>query len=66
MFILCDQSKNVNRCIYGAPDMVIEIMSSSTRKKDFGKKLGKYVDAGVREYWIDFNEIVDIAVGKNS
>ena len=26
--------------------------SPSTRKKDFGKKLEKYVDAGVREYWI--------------
>lgn len=22
------------------------------QKKDFGKKLEKYVDAGVREYWI--------------
>lgn len=52
VFILCDQSKNVGRCIYGEPDMVIEITSPSTRKKDFGKKLEKYVDAGVREYWI--------------
>ena len=52
IFILCDQNKNTGRCIYGAPDMVIEITSPSTRKKDFGKKLEKYVDAGVREYWI--------------
>mgnify|MGYP000172932761 CR=1 FL=1 len=52
IFILCDQSKNIGRCIYGAPDMVIEITSPSTRKKDFGKKLEKYVNAGVREYWI--------------
>ena len=51
-FLVCDQSKNTGRCIYGAPDMVIEVTSPSTRKKDFGKKLGKYVDAGVREYWI--------------
>lgn len=51
-FILCDQSKNIGRCIYGAPDMVIEITSAFTRKKDFGKKLEKYVNAGVREYWI--------------
>ena len=43
---------NTGRCIYGAPDMVIEVTSPSTRKKDFGKKLEKYVDAGVREYWI--------------
>ena len=44
--------RNTGRCIYGAPDMVIEVTSPSTRKKDFGKKLEKYVDAGVREYWI--------------
>ncbi len=52
VFLVCDQSKNTGRCIYGAPDMVIEVTSPSTRKRDFGKKLGKYVDAGVREYWI--------------
>ena len=44
--------RNTGRCIYGAPDMVIEVTSPSTRKRDFGKKLEKYVDAGVREYWI--------------
>ena len=52
VFLVCDQSKNTGRCIYGAPDMVIEVTSPSTRKRDFGKKLEKYVDAGVREYWI--------------
>lgn len=52
VFLVCDQSKNTGRCIYDAPDMVIEVTSPSTRKKDFGKKLEKYVDAGVREYWI--------------
>lgn len=31
--------RNTGRCIYGAPDMVIEVTSPSTRKKDFGKKL---------------------------
>lgn len=52
VFLVCDQSKNTGRCIYGAPDMVIEVTSPSTRKRDFGKKPEKYVDAGVREYWI--------------
>lgn len=78
VFLVCDQSKNTGRCIYGAPDMVIEVTSPSTRKRDFGKKLEKYVDAGVREYWIadvevpvgiydgeckiDFEEIVNSVV----
>ena len=76
-FLVCDQSKNTGRCIYGAPDMVIEVASPSTRKKDFGKKLEKYVNAGVREYWIvdvknrkvivydlgeDFGENMDLAI----
>ena len=37
VFILRDQNKNTGRCIYGAPDMVIEVPSPSTRKKDFGE-----------------------------
>ena len=36
----------------GAPDFCLEIVSESTRRKDYIKKLQKYVDAGVREYWI--------------
>ena len=38
--------------IYGAPDFIAEILSPSTRKKDFTLKLSKYSNAGVREYWI--------------
>ena len=50
--ILCDQKKNTNRCIYGAPDFVLEVLSPSTRRKDLVLKLNKYMNAGVREYWI--------------
>ena len=32
--------------------MVIEILSKSTWKKDAFVKLEKYLDAGVREYWV--------------
>ena len=52
MVILCDPAKNLNRCIYGAPDFVLEVLSPSTRKKDMFLKLHKYADAGCREYWI--------------
>ena len=50
--ILCDRSKNIDRCIYGAPDFIMEVISQSTRKKDMLIKLHKYQNAGVREYWI--------------
>ena len=38
--------------IYGAPDMVVEVLSYSTRKKDFTIKKDTYEAQGVREYWI--------------
>ena len=49
--ILCDMDKLIRRCIYGAPDFIIEVLSTSTMKKDLTLKLSKYRNAGVREYW---------------
>ena len=31
---------------------MVEILSSSTRKKDMQKKQYKYIEAGVKEYWM--------------
>lgn len=31
---------------------MLEILSGSTRKKDMTVKLMKYMEAGVREYWV--------------
>ena len=50
--VVCDRGKIIRRCIYGAPDFIVEILSPATRKKDMTVKLGKYVRAGVSEYWI--------------
>lgn len=50
--ITCDREKITEKCIYGAPDFVAEILSPSSRKKDADLKLRKYIAAGVREYWI--------------
>ena len=36
----------------GAPDVVIEILSPSTRHIDRGEKYYEYEEAGVREYWM--------------
>ena len=52
ILVLCNRDKLKKRVIYGAPDMIIEILSKSTRKKDTFVKLEKYLDAGVREYWV--------------
>lgn len=52
VIIVCDRDKIINRCIYGAPDFIIEVLSTSTKKKDSVVKLNKYMNAGVREYWM--------------
>ena len=52
VMVICDRDKIINRCVYGAPDFVVEILSPSTTKKDSLLKLKKYKDAGVREYWM--------------
>ncbi|MCD8337267.1 MAG: Uma2 family endonuclease [Lachnospiraceae bacterium] len=52
IIILCDLSKIRWGRVYGAPELVVEILSSSTLKKDRSLKLSKYKRAGVREYWM--------------
>lgn len=52
VLVVCDREKYKNGRIYGAPDLVIEVLSPSTRKKDMQLKYHKYGNAGVREYWI--------------
>ena len=38
--------------IYGAPDLVVEILSPSTLKRDKGYKMELYERSGVPEYWL--------------
>lgn len=52
VLIVCDSEKIRRFGIFGAPDFVLEVLSASTRKKDLTLKLSKYIEAGVREYWI--------------
>lgn len=42
----------VGRRVDGAPDLMVEVLSPGTARRDRGEKLGLYADAGVREYWI--------------
>jgi Uma2 family endonuclease len=52
VLVICDKNKIDSRGCVGAPDMVIEITSPSTGNRDHGIKLERYLDAGVKEYWI--------------
>ena len=50
--VVCDTERINQRCIYGAPDIVIEVLSPSTRRKDMTVKMKKYLEAGVSVYWM--------------
>lgn len=62
--IICDKNKISERGCEGAPDLVVEITSESTKKRDYGLKLIKYRTAGVREYWI-VNPIMNVVMVYN-
>jgi Uma2 family endonuclease len=38
--------------INGAPDLAVEVLSPSTRKRDMGYKMNLYARFGVKEYWL--------------
>lgn len=40
------------RDVHGAPDLVVEIASPSTRRRDRGIKMDLYARHGVAEYWL--------------
>ncbi len=50
--VVCDRDKLDKYGCKGAPDLVIEILSPSTRRYDRFTKLNLCQRAGVREYWI--------------
>lgn len=50
--IVCDRSKIKSDAIYGAPDLVAEVLSPSTAKRDRVMKKDLYEKAGVKEYWL--------------
>jgi Uma2 family endonuclease len=52
LLVVCDSSKLDDHGVVGAPDMVIEILSPSTAKRDKVLKFNAYRQAGVMEYWI--------------
>lgn len=49
--VICDISKLDEKGCHGAPDWIIEIVSPSSKSRDYIKKMLKYGTAGVREYW---------------
>ncbi len=52
VFIVCDKEKKTRRGYYGAPELIVEILSPSTARRDIKYKRKLYQRFGVKEYWI--------------
>lgn len=52
IMVVCDQSKITMKCIVGAPDFIVEVLSPGNWYMDLFRKMRKYRAAGVREYWV--------------
>jgi Uma2 family endonuclease len=52
LYIVCDLSKLDDKGCLGAPDLIIEIVSPKSSKRDLKDKFEIYQQHGVREYWI--------------
>lgn len=50
--VICDKDKLTEEGCKGSPDWIIEIVSPTSRPRDYFTKLFKYRESGVREYWI--------------
>ena len=62
LYITCGKNETDKRRFNGAPDFIIEILSPSNRKHDMILKYQKYMEAGVREYWIVDPENLEVIV----
>ncbi len=52
VFLVCDEQKIQDKAIFGAPDVIFEVISSSTEVKDRREKMKLYGRYDVREYFL--------------
>ena len=52
LFVSNEQSEIIKDYVFGAPNLVVEVLSPSTADRDKQLKLALYARFGVREYWI--------------
>jgi Uma2 family endonuclease len=60
--VICDPSKLDDRGCVGAPDLIVEVQSPSTAKRDLEEKFDLYEESGVREYWVVLSQAKTVRV----
>ncbi|MFC4768232.1 Uma2 family endonuclease [Effusibacillus consociatus] len=60
--VVCEKSKIDDKGCKGSPDLIVEVLSPATAKKDKNEKRKLYQQAKVKEYWIvdPLNETVEV------
>lgn len=62
ILVVCDKNKLDEKGCKGAPDLVVEVLSPATGKKDMHEKFSLYEKAGVLEYWVVYPKDKTIVV----
>ena len=52
VMVVCRQDIIKDDAVHGAPDLVVEVLSPTTAKRDKGYKKNVYARCGVKEYWL--------------
>lgn len=52
ILVVCDKSGLNDKNLHGLPEVVVEVLSPSTSRKDQHEKFSLYESRGVREYWV--------------
>jgi Uma2 family endonuclease len=59
-FVMCDKGTLIEEGVLGAPDFVIEVLSTGTAMMNQAQKRRLYEARGVREYWIVNPETLEV------
>ncbi len=67
LFISNARMSILQEFVLGAPDFIVEILSTGTKGKDEGEKMTSYSKYGVREYWLvdPLEKTVETFLNKN-
>lgn len=52
IYISAGRMDIAQRWVEGAPDLLVEVLSPGTVRRDRGEKLALYAESGIREYWL--------------
>ena len=67
LIVVCDPKKISEEGCEGAPDLIIEVLSPSNRRRGLLEKYNLYLKAKVKEYWVIYpkERVVEVNLYKN-